>query len=432
MPCDPTEKPGGAAWRALFLVSLCYIGTMYLRACPAILAPDLQAAFGVNAAGVTMFSSAALLGYGLMQMPAGLITDAIGGRKTLALFMVLAAFSTLVFALAPNLELGAAARFIAGLSMAAVPPLGAILALYFPRDRYTQAMGLVMASGGLGSILAAEPLARLSIALGWRGAMLASALFMAALGLCVFFIIREAKKEGAVRARSGAREELAAIGRGMRRVFRSAQYWYLAIWQIFSSVVFFSFMSMWAGPYLMEAYGLDKLAASRIMFVQGLGALALVPALSALVDKLNSRRGGLIICASLGLAGSLGISHYAGALPIPLLTACIMTMPICGLAGATCVFSLIRRNFPPELTGTGIGCVNMFWPVFAALLSELIGVVLVFFLDGAAPADLPQASVASAYCRTFYIYVGCYLGALILPIFLIKENFSLDGPRPEA
>lgn len=418
---------GASAWIALALGCLCYIFTMYLRACPAILSGDLQLDFGVDAAGITVFSSATLVGYGIMQMPAGLLTDAIGGRKTLVVFMLLAAGATLAFALAPSLGIGTGARFATGLALAAVPPLGAVLAHYFPRERYTQGMGILMASGGLGSILASEPLARLSVGIGWRGAMIASAVVVCALGVAVFFVLRDGSKSAAAQgAAPSAVEQLRAIGRGMKRIFRSGQYWYLAIWQIASSIVFFSFMSMWAGPYLMECCGLDKITASRVMMAQGLGAIILVPMISSLADKLNSRRAGLVICASFGLAGSLALSLFSGSLPVPVLAVCIMSMPLCGLAGATCVFSLIRRNFPIELTGTGIGCANMLWPVCAALLNSVIGVTLGYFSDGV-PADMmPRAALAAAYGKTFGIYVGCYALALILPLFFIKENFSIE------
>lgn len=416
---------GGAVWLGLFLGCLCYIFTMYLRSCPAILALDLQKSFGTDATGVTLFSSAALVGYGLMQMPAGVVTDVLGGRKTLAIFMFLAAGATLVFAFAPSLNLGVAARFVTGLTLAAMPPLGVVLAVSFPRERYTQAMGILMASGGLGNILAAEPLARLSLALGWRGAMMVSAVCVCALGLLVLLVFREKSAAPDSPPKAGAAAQFAGIGRAMKRIFRSAHFWHLNIWLILASVVFFSFMSMWAGPYLMQGYGLDKLTASRVLLAQGIATMAVVPLLGTLVEKLGSRRLGLVICSVLGLAGSSGLALFSGSLPLWLLTLCILGIPLSGLTGATCVFSLVRRNFPPDITGTGIGCVNMFWPFLAALLNLVLGFALDLLLGGAAPETLPRPELAAAYGKIMFIYVGCHAGALLWAVFFVKENFTL-------
>ncbi len=419
------QKPAAGAYAALLLCCLTLIATIFLRSCPSILVPDLQAAFGISPAEVAMFSSATLLAYGIMQMPSGLITDAIGGRRALAIFMGLAAVTTLAFAFSPNQETAVGMRFVKGFTLAAVPPVASILSRYFPPERYTQAMGIFMGAGNIGTLLASEPLARLSISIGWRYALAVSALFILALCLAIFLIIKDDKPKTQAAPKSGTAQSLRAIGRNMAGIFRLSQFWYLAVWYICAGGTFFSFMTMWAGPYLMDAYGLSKIEASRILLGQGVGALFLVPLIGTVADRFNSRRGVLIACAVVGLAGSCGLAFFAGRLHAVLLVASIMAISACGAGGSTCVMSLISRNLPKEITGTGTGCVCMFWPIAASIFSLLMGGMLKVFAGENGMAALELAEVQRAYGNTLMLYVGLWGLALVLAVVFIKERFSM-------
>ncbi len=420
------EKLTSAAVIVLVLCCLAYIATMFLRACPAILATDLMETFKASATEVALFSSATLLAYGLMQMPAGIITDAIGGRKTITLFMFLAAIGTVGFAFAPSLEVGVAARFVKGLCLAAVPPIGAVLAMYFPAGRYTQAVGIFMGTGGVGTILASAPLAHLSIAVGWRNALAIVAMGVALIGVAFFLIIKEKPASAAARQKKNVGEVLRGIGRNMRRVFKSRQFWYLAIGQVFTASTFFAFMTMWAGPYLRNAYGMSKIEASDILLFQGLGALVIVPLIATMADRLNSRRGMLILCSVLGCLSCCGLAFFSGQLPTAALVFCIMVFSSCSLSSGTCAFSIIRNNFPGEMTGTGIGCVNMFWPMFASVFNVIVGAVLSFFMNRAGgAAAMDQAGYAQVYGNTFILFVGMWAIASLIAIVLLKEKFEV-------
>lgn len=424
------NKPLPGAYLVLFLCSLTLIATIFLRSCPTILVPDLQGSFGVSPAEVALFSSATLLAYGLMQMPAGLITDAIGGRKTLTIFLLLAGVSTLAFAFSPSHKVGVGTRFVLGLTMAAVPPIASILARYFPPERYTQAMSVFMGAGNIGTLLASEPLARLSIAVGWRYAMAVSAVVVMLIGLAVFLCIKDGQPQKKVAPKVGMATTLKEIGHNMVKIFKLSQFWYLAVWYICAGGTFFSFMTMWAGPYLMDSYGMTKIEASRILLGQGVGALFLVPLIGTLADRLNSRRGMLIACAAIGLAGSCGLALGAGKLPPVLVAASIMSISACGAGGSTCVMSLIGRNLPKEMTGTGTGCVCMFWPIAASIFSVVIGVLLKNLSAGAGGMQaLGQNGLAQVYGHTLLLYVALWALALVLSVFFIKENFSMKESK---
>ena len=212
---------------------------------------------------------------------------------------------------------------------------------------------------------------------------------------------------------------LRAMSRNMREVLKLRQFWYLALWNICAVGTLFSFGTMWAGPYLMDAYGLNKIEAGRILLFQGLGVLILVPVFGSLADRLNSRRGMIIACSALGFIGSCGLAFFAGSLPPALLAGTIMIMAASAAGGNTCTMSLVKRNLPHNMIGTGVGCVNMFWPITTAVLNLLLGLMLRLFLT-------PDATTAQAYGHTLLVYVGLWAVALGLGIFCLREHFAVS------
>ncbi len=438
MAMPDSGKAAKTALIGLVFVTLAYISTMFLRACPAILVLDLQESFQAGPAEVALFSSAVLLGYGLMQMPSGLITDAIGGRKAMTMFMGLAAMATLGFAYAPTLPLGVAARFVAGLCMAATPPMVAIIAYSVPASAYTRALGFCMAMGGAGFLLASEPLARLSTAMGWRNSLALVALIMGVLATGVFFTV----KDGSQKTKAAATRKpvtLGGIGRNMLRVFKTKEFWPLALTQLCAMAACFSFMTMWAGPYLISAYGMTKVEASRLLFIQSLSPLVVIPLLSALADRLNSRKAVLVLSLCMGSLGGLGLALFAGQLGQTALVVCIMLFNASAGGCGTLVFALIARNFPREMTGTGSGCVNMFWPIATSVLNVLLGVLLKAKMETSLardeivelavdnPVAANIAASAESYGALMLVLTGLWLIALIITVFFVKENFTVTS-----
>ncbi len=420
------QQPAKGAYVVLALCCLTLVSTIFLRTCPAVLVPDLQETFKIGPGEVALFSSATFLAYGLMQMPSGLITDAIGGRMTMSIFLVLAAAATFTFAFAPSVEAGVAARFIKGITLADFPAIAAILARYFPAKRYTMAVGMVMGMGNAGALLSSEPLARLSIALGWRYALAISALMVLVLAVAVFVFIKP-DKPAAKKTRVSTPEVLKGIGRNMLKVFGTKEFWFMTTWQVCTAASFFAFAAMWAGPYLMDGYGMTKVEASRILlWLNGL-ALLMVPFIGTLADRINSRRAVIILCSVFGLAGCCGLAFFPGQLPSWLLIVSIMLIGACGAGGGTCLFSLVNRNFPREMIGTGVGCMNMFWPIGASALGMIIGGVVSLLASkaGGSIETLEAAVKAQIYGDAMLIFVGMWGLALVLGLFFIKEDFKV-------
>lgn len=76
------------------------------RLCPAVIALDIQASFGLTGTLLGVLGSAYFYSYALMQLPTGLMADSWGPRKTVSSFFVLAGIGSII--------MGVGSQFIGG------------------------------------------------------------------------------------------------------------------------------------------------------------------------------------------------------------------------------------------------------------------------------------------------------------------------------
>lgn len=416
------------AYAALLLCCLAYITTTFLRNCPGIISGDLQSSFGIGAAEVALFSAATLFAYGVIQLPSGIITDILGGRKTITLFTALAGLATLGFALAPNVSIGVAARFITGLALAAVPPACAVLAAYFPAKRYTFAVGMLFSSGVVGTILATEPLARGSRAFGWRASLVFAGVVIVALAVLLWVRMKEAPAGAlaADRERKSVKDKIRAILPNLKQVLSSRHFWVLALFYTGASIVMFSFYTQWGAQLLIKGFGLQQVEASRVLLMASVLAMVAVPPLTSLADR-YSRRAVMVACAAGGMCSFIIFMLFTGKLGTVALTALVTVFSVGSNTCASCVFSLAQTNFPAHLTGTATGCLNAIWPMVASALNVLFGAMLESRTAAitAGQAFDAQTATVQAFSETLILYVAGWALSLTVGILFIRNKFTV-------
>ncbi|HEY7697719.1 MAG TPA: MFS transporter, partial [Vicinamibacteria bacterium] len=147
----------------------------------------LMEEFRLSQAQMGTLFSAFLLGYALRQIPAGVLADGFGPKRTLAV----AALAWTVLTVAQSAVVANAVvvllvlRFLLGVTAAPTyPGAAAGVAQWIPASHQGRATGIVMASIGLGSALAPPLVSSLMVRFGWRAAIAISAVpaFLVALG----------------------------------------------------------------------------------------------------------------------------------------------------------------------------------------------------------------------------------------------------------
>ncbi|MCH5276865.1 MAG: MFS transporter [Desulfovibrionaceae bacterium] len=398
----------------LGLVCAMYVLSFFHRVCPAIIALDLSRDLGVSPDAVALFSSATFFSYGLMQLPSGLLADALGGRKALVLLSLLAGTGAAAFALAPSATWMTGARFAMGVGLAVTVPGMVLLAAWFPSRSFGRASSTMLGCGGLGSLLAAPPLAFLSARFGWRVPILGAAGLTLALAVILWFCVRDSPEPQAQRPKPSAR----ALWQGIRQVLRSKAFWPPALWSMGAMGAYFAMVSLWFGPYLMQACGLSQEAASAVLSAGAVVSLLIQPTVGWLSDVvLKSRKKPMWAGSVIGVAVALlmalcPVSAFwqAGALMVSFILGSSAASPMS--------YAILKENFPQRLVGTAAGCMNMLPPLWSIALQSAYGLVQknVFLSTG---------DYGAAYGAACWVLVVNFAAILIL-CFFIRESFGRE------
>jgi predicted MFS family arabinose efflux permease len=147
---------------------------------PQAVLPMLGAEFGAGPAEIGMAMTATTLAIALVAPFVGALADIIGRKRVIVTAMLAIVIPTAAIALAPNLEMVLAARFIQGLVL---PPIFAVTVTYIgeewpPLDATTMT-GIYMSASSVGGFLGRFATGIIADWIGWREAFL----FNAALAL---------------------------------------------------------------------------------------------------------------------------------------------------------------------------------------------------------------------------------------------------------
>ena len=361
-----------ASRSAFYILALCcaaYILSMFHRVCPAVISLDLSRDFGLDNSTLGMLSGATFLSYGLMQLPSGLLADKLGGRRSLCLLLIFAGGCAIGFSFSGSASSVIGFRLLQGIGLAVTVPSMVILAGIFPAQAYARVTSILLSCGGIGSILAAQPLALGSSLLGWRSCIAAAGFLTLALTAAIWFGIKDAPAAKNDKPRSSLRQD-------MSQIMKTRAFWLVSLWGMTIMGTYFTLFSLWWGPYLMNGCGLDKADASTVMTIGAVFALITQPIGGWLSDSVFRRRKALMVTGSLlGIAAALVMVLKQGFDGTE--AALLMVLFVCGTAMFSPLnFAVLRESVPLRLIGTATGLVNMLPPLWSVLMQKVYGGLL--------------------------------------------------------
>lgn len=396
-----------------------YVLVYFHRQCAAVLAVDMMNDLHTDANIMGLLGSLYFYPYALMQLPAGLCSDSWGPRRTITLFFLVATTGSVMLGLAPNAGWAAAGRLFVGIgaAMLFVPTLK-VLAEWFNPGEFATMTGILMAMGGLGSLISTAPLAFLSGLVGWRNSFLIVGGFTLLLALLVWLIVRDKppdKDSQSVRTDNRENEKI-SLSEGVKKVFSEPFFWYCGIWFFFTLAIFFSFAGLWGGPFLMHVYNLSRTEAGNILSMLSIGLIAGSPVLSYISNRiLKSRRKVIIICSFINIALCGILFYYTEALSIPVLYALCLGMGIFTSSVVVIVFTTVKEFFPVQIAGTSTGLVNLFPFAGGAVFQQILG----WLLQGYSKNN---AFTPAGYHHAFLVLFICAVIACAASL-MIKETF---------
>ena len=167
-------------------------------------------------------------------------------------------------------------------------------------------MGILMALGGVGAYTAAQPLAWLSLIVGWRGSFIIIGAATLVLAGLVWVLVRNRPEDkGLPPVADSLSDPLGGdtmtLGQGIKMVLGNPRFWAVAVWFFITPGIFFSLGGLWGGPYLMQVYGLSKTQAGGVLSMLAVGMIVGSPLVSWVSDKVLVSRKQTMIITGVGL-----------------------------------------------------------------------------------------------------------------------------------
>jgi len=409
-------------WIMWGLVANLYLVGFFQRVAPAVMVNELMTDFGIGAAVLGNLSATYFYAYAAMQIPSGLLADAIGPRRLSAAAALVASVGIVLFALAPSIWLAYLGRFLVGGSVAvAFVACMKLAGHWFPTNRFATITGVALLLGNFGGILAGVPLAEAITLFGWRASMLVSGLVTFAGAILIWLVVRDDPSERGYKSFAHATatpQQGISPGKALKKVVAVGDTWLLFLAAGFSSAPLLTFAGLWGVPYLTQIYGLERSQAALLTSTMLLAWAIGGPTLGALSDRIQRRKPPYLF-ANIATALLWGVFLFVDLpqfLLYPLFAAIGFTS-----GGLIIGFAFAREANHPAVAGTVGGVVNMSILGFAAILQPLLGIILDRNWDGTLAAGVPIYS-GDAYFLAFSWLFACAILSVVA-ILPLRETY---------
>ncbi|MGM1064930.1 MFS transporter [Saccharothrix sp. Mg75] len=381
MPVDRATKQGWLIWSTAVAV---YVAALFHRTSLGVASLEASERFSVGPAALSTFTVLQIGLYALMQIPTGLLVDRFGPRRVLTAATLLMGTGQVLFALASSYPVGLAARAVLGIgdAMTWVSVLR-LAAAHFPPRRFTVVMTLSAALGGAGNLVATVPLTLLLENTGWTATFLIAGIATAGYSTVVAWRVREVPD--GVPQPAAEPVPLRTLGPRVATAWREPST-RLGFWVHFTSMSTPALLGLlWGFPYLVEAQGLTRPAASAVLSTLVVVAVVAGPVMGTVIARHPEWRMP-IVGAYLGVAvlcWAVLLGWPGGVLPTPVLYAVFALLaignPVSGVA-----FALVRDYNPLHRVSTATGVANV--GGFGAITFTALAVGVLLDVTASTPA----------------------------------------------
>ena len=409
------------------LGALFYLMGFYHRVAPAVITEDLMRSFSINAAALGNMSAFYFYSYVAMQIPTGILADRWGPRKLLTTGAFIAGIGTLVFAVAGNVMWANLGRLLIGGSVAVA--FVSILKLggdWFPAEKFALIPGWAVFFGIIGAVSAGVPLRLLVDAFDWRMVIGGSAVITLAIGVAIWFVIRDTPAErGYANFESPTSEfkedQSEGIVSGLAKALKYRNVWlhFLIPGGVVGCVLTFS--GLWGVPFLTTHYQMTTKTASFLTSAMMIAWAVAGPLFGALSNRLGKRKI-VYLGALIGLIFCWGIILLGPILPFPLLVVLLLLAGV--FSGCmTLSFPIVKESVPPSLTGTATGFINMGVMSGPMVLQPAVGLMMDRYWQGEMLNGVRIYGM-EAYHAGFLLMIAWLVLSTVL-IFFVRETGHL-------
>ncbi|MEG3153658.1 MFS transporter [Sphingomonas sp. RB1R13] len=364
----------GVRWAILAMLFGSTVLNYLDRQALSILASTVQRDLGITDIGYAHVVQLFLAAYTLAYLLAGRITDRLGSRLALGLFVAWWSIANMLTGLVRNAaELGAS-RFALGLGEAGNYTVGPKLVaeLFEPRERGL-ALGIYTAGAMVGATLAPPLIGGIALTFGWRAAFMATGAAGLVWLLGWMFVSR-----GLLKVVPGA-ERLESEPALWREILTDPTIWLLALSRAIADPVWYFYL-FWFPKYLTDerSMALSAVAASAwlVYLAADLGSVGGGMISSRLVSRgtapEKSRIMAMAMAAAIAPVGALAATHPA----LPTLYLIASTVAFAHLVFQINISTLIVDIYPQRRVATVFGVIAAGSGLGGLLSTQAVGMLV--------------------------------------------------------
>lgn len=429
MPATNTLPPGPAPdprrWTVFAVIGMVYFFVYFHRVSTSVIVTDLLDAFDTNATALGVMSSMYFYLYGLEQPLVGVLTDRLGPRRVIGWWSVAAAAGCFLFAAAPEIGWAGAGRALIGLGVGGVyvPALKAI-SQRFRKSEFATMVGLLMSVGNTGAVIATTPLAWAAAAWGWRATFVIIGAVTLALAAAAFRLAGTPGRDNEFNGHDPSRKPNDGTGRTALAVLASVRFWTVAaiFFGVYGTLV--TFQGLWATPFLMTAFGAERIVASQVNMLIPIGVIVGSPVIGRFNDRLaKNQHHALIAIVGLYTASWVAVIGLHRWLGIAGMAAVLLVMGMVAGGFISVLWGIVRETTPARILGAASGLLNVAPFLGVAAFQVVTGALL----DRA--GRIGENYTLAGYHQAFF---ACLAGiAFCLMLSVLLSRTAIPAAEPE-
>ena len=349
-------------WVVFGVICWVYFFVYFHRVSTSVIAADLLRDFNTSATALGLMSSLYFYIYAAEQPLVGYLADRWGPRRVVGYWSLLAAAGCLLFGMASSIGWASAGRALIGLGVGGVyVPAIKAFSQWFEKREFATMIGLLMAVGNLGAVIATTPLAWAAGNWGWRLTFIligGGTLVLAAVNL---LFTRDHPASCGEKPTSGCKtgHEQGDKPPRARDALLSGQFWIIAtiFFGIYGTLI--TLQGLWATPYLMAVFKLDPLLASNLNMLIPVGVIPGAPIFGWLTERfVVGKKTVLVLILFVYLTVWTGITFFCDPLGVAGVAVLLFVMGFVAGGFISILWGVVRDAMPSEIMGLISGLLN--------------------------------------------------------------------------
>ena len=367
-------------WMVFSVICLVYFFVYFHRVSTSVIVSDLLEAFHTNATALGFMSSMYFYLYAFEQPLVGYLSDRIGPRRVIGYWSMAAAAGCFLFGMAPNIGWASVGRALIGLGVGGVyVPAVKAFSLWFRKKEFATMIGLLMATGNFGAVIATTPLAWATASWGWRPTFFLIGGITLGLAFVTLLLTRDyARPSEPVQVNPAVTSGGNPGSRAkVIQVLASGQFWIVAMifFGIYGTLV--TLQGLWATPFLMTVFGVERIFASKLNMLIPVGVIIGAPFFGWLADRFSlDKRNTLIVILTAYALTWVGIIFFYSHLGTAGLSLVLLVMGIATGGFISTLWGIVQETTPSEILGLISGMLNPAPFLGVAAFQVLTGAIL--------------------------------------------------------